>query len=121
MAGHISRTACFGLSMLLGACTTVRIQVAGRDDVEVRQMFGIASVEVKGDRGAVYESAGFGISRGIAGLSIGYQAASVALLPPERCQFVVWISSDGQVRELENLLRGHDGICVFRPNQGRGK
>ena len=116
--------ATFAAAVLLLACagcTTVRIQVADRKDVEVRQLFGIAAVEVQPGAGVLLESRSLGATRSIDGFVLGYHSASLATLPPGRCQLVVWVTNEAQVKELASLLGGRGDVCVLQPERKLGE
>jgi len=111
--------ACAASSMLaLAGCAVVRIQTAGKDDVEVKRRFGIVSVEIKPGAGAtLVESTSLGAINGFEGFTLGYRSATVAALAGERCQLVVWINTGEQLQELDQLLRDRTDVCVVRPEE----
>jgi len=116
--------ACAASSMLaLAGCAVVRIQAAGKDDVEVKQRFGIVSVDIKPGAGAtLVESTSLGAINGFEGFTLGYHSATVAALAGERCQLVVWIKTGEELKELDQLLRDRTDVCVVRPDEmERGK
>lgn len=113
--------ACLAGSLL--GCTVVRIQTPGADGVEVKQRFGIVSLEIKPGAGAtLVESSGFGASNGFQGFSLGYHNATVAALSADKCRLVLWIKTGEELKELNQLLSAHGtDICVVRPDDlGRG-
>ena len=102
------------MAFTTGACTTVRIEAASKDDVEVKTCFGIVSVELKpGARGVVVESKSFGAIYALEGFTLGYHDASYAALAPDDCRVVLWIRTDEQLKELDRLLRERTDICAM--------
>ena len=106
-----------GLALVeaLASCAVIHIQTSGKDDVEVKQGVGIVSVNVKPEAGAVLvDSTSFGAINGFDGFSIGFHSATVAALAGDRCQLVLWIKTEDQLNELNQLLRDQTGVCVLR-------
>jgi hypothetical protein len=110
-------------TLALAGCAVVRIQTTGKDDVEVKQRFGIVSVEIKPGAGAtLVESTSLGAINGVQGFALGYHSAQLAALAGERCQLVVWIKTGEELKQLDELLRDRTDVCVVRPDEsGRGR
>ena len=103
-------------TLVLAACAVVRIQAAGKDDVEVKQHFGIVSVEIKPGAGAtVVDSTSIGAIKSLEGLALGYHSATVTAFAGGRCQLVVWIKTGEELKELDQLLRDRADVCAVRP------
>jgi len=100
-----------------GGCAVVHVQTPGKDGVEVKQGFGIVSVEIKPGAGAtLVESTTFGASNGFQGFALGYQSATVAAIAGDQCRLVLWIKTDEELKELNQLLRERTDVCVVRPD-----
>lgn len=107
-----------GSALTLAGCAVVRIQTAGKDEVEVKQRFGIVSVEIKPGAGAtLVDSTSLGAINGFEGLALGYHRANLAAIAGDKCRLVVWIKSGEQLQELEQLLRDRTDVCVVRPDK----
>lgn len=101
-----------------GGCAVVRIQTADKDDVEVKRGFGIVSVKIKPGAGAtVVESTSIGAINGFEGFALGYHDSTVAAFASDGCQLIVWIKTNEQLKELDELLSDRTGVCVVRPTQ----
>ena len=102
------------VALATGACTTVRIQGPTKDEYEVKQRFGIVTVELKPSaRAVVVDSTGIGVINALEGLTVGYHNSSYAVLPGGDCRIVLWIRTDEQLKELNQLLRERADICVL--------
>jgi uncharacterized protein YceK len=111
----------FAMAAALGleGCAVIRIQTAGKDDIEVKHRFGIVSVEIKPGAGAtIVESTSFGAINGFEGFVLGYRDATMAAVGREHCQLVLWIKTKDQLKELGELLIDRTDICVVRPKKG---
>lgn len=107
-----------GATLGLAGCAVVRIQAAGSDGVQVKQRFGIVSVEITpGAHATLVESTSLGAFRGFEGFALGYHNASLLALAGDRCQLVLWIRTDEQLRELNQFLRDRTGVCVVHPDE----
>jgi hypothetical protein len=109
--------------LLVMGCTSVTIKAASQDDVELKTYLGLVSIELKpGAGGVIVESTSVGVMNAFDGLVVGYRGLSLAALPPDRCQLVLWIRTDEELKELSSLLREHTDVCVVRPGTDwRGK
>lgn len=100
-------------AIVTGACTTIRIEAQSKDDVEISTRFGIVSIELTpGAKSVVVDSSSFGAINTFDGLAVGYHRARYAALGPKDCRVVLWIQTDEQLREIDQLLRNHSQICV---------
>lgn len=103
-------------------CAVVRVQVAGKDDVEVKQRFGIVSIEVEpGSDTVLVDSTSFGVINSFGEFAVGYHDATMAVISADRCQIVLWIRTNDQLTRLDELLRDRTGVCVVNLKQGRGE
>ena len=101
------------LTQFVGGCTVVRIQTAGTKDVEVKQHFGIVTIEAKpGAETILVDSTTFGVINSFDGFAVGYHDASMAFMSGNRCQMVIWLKTGEQLAELDKILRDHTGVCV---------
>lgn len=109
-----------GMVVGLASCSVVRIQTAGKDDVEVKRSFGIVSVEIRPGAGAtVIDSTSFGAINGFEGFTLGYHSATVAAISGKHCQLIVWINTGEQLTQLNDLLRDQTNVCAFQPGKGK--
>jgi hypothetical protein len=100
----------------LSGCAVVRIQTADKDDVEVKRGVGLVSVNIKpGAVATVVESTSFGAISGYEGFALGYHDATVAAFASDGCQLILWIKTNEELRELDELLRDRTDVCVVRP------
>jgi hypothetical protein len=105
-------------TLAVGGCSIVRIQVASKDDVEVKRGFGMVSVTVKPTaKATVVESTSFGVINGFEGFALGYHSATVAAFGGESCQLILWIKTNDQLQQLNELLRDRTDVCVVRSHQ----
>ena len=112
--------ALLALALALAGCTVVRVQVSGRDEVEVKQGMGVVSVQVKPGAGAVVvDSTAFGAINGPEGFTLGYYAGTVAAIERGGCHLVVWVSSGEQLGELKELLQDRADVCAVRPQYAK--
>lgn len=106
----------------LSGCAVVSVQTVSKGDVEVTKGLGVVSIQVKPSTATVLvESTSFGAVRGFDGFALGYNRASLAAIAGDRCQLVLWVSTNEQLRELSALLRDRADICVVRPESSRGE
>lgn len=113
-----------GLPAALGlcACTMVHIQGPTPNDVAVYRKFGIVNVELKpGARSVVVDTSSFGLISGPEGIAVGYHGATYAALSPDDCRIVLWIRSDEQIKELDQLLGDRSNVCVIQPTPSKGE
>lgn len=104
------------LLLLLAGCTVVNVHTAAKDGIEVTRGLGIVSLQVKPGAGAVLvDSVGFGVINGPDGVALGYRAATTVVLAHDSCRLLVWVNTEGELKELKDLLQRED-ICVVRPN-----
>jgi hypothetical protein len=104
-----------------GACTVVRIETPSRDDVEVQTRFGIVNLELRpGSRNLLVESTSFGAIGAFDGFSVGYRNASYVSLGQGDCRVVLWIRSDEDLQELNQLLRDRTDVCVLPATSLKG-
>lgn len=101
----------------LPGCTVVRIQEASSGKVEVERHFGVLSVGLKPESDAVIESTTVGFVNTYDGMAIGFHSATVAALGAAKCRVVLWIRTDAQLKELQDLLRERADVCVFNPDE----
>ena len=110
------------LAINLWGCALVKMKVASKEDVSVVTRFGIVSLVIKPDaRAVIAESTSFGIVNGLTGIAVGYHNTSFAALGDNRCQIVLWIRADDELRELNSLLRDRTDVCVVPSNHQRAK
>lgn len=106
-----------GAFALVG-CAVLHIQTTNKDDVEVKRGVGIVSVAVTPSRGpTVIESKTLGVINGLEGFSVGYHSATVAVFSDQNCQLILWIKTNEQLQQLNELLNDRTDICVVNPNQ----
>ena len=123
MFSSIVRSALVAL-MAIGplSCAVVRVQTASKEDVEVTKGLGFVSVQVKPGAGTVLvDSTSFGAVTGFDGFALGYHRASFAVIAGDRCQLVLWIRTNEQLKELNELLRDRTDVCVVRPEPLTGE
>jgi hypothetical protein len=65
----------------------------------------------------VVESTSIGAINGFEGFALGYHDATVAAFASDDCQLILWIKTNGQLKELDELLGDRTGVCVVRPTQ----
>ena len=107
--------ALLSLVLLLTGCAVVKVHTSGKDDVEVKQGFGVVSLQINPSAGAVVvESRSFGMINGADGFSLGYRAATMAAVARDSCRLLVWVDTPGQLAELKGLLQDRADICVVR-------
>jgi len=110
------------LAQWVCGCAIVNIHTNKADEAQVATRFGIVSVEIKPQYGAVLiESASLGAIKGVEGLAIGYHRSSILTLSDSRCQLVIWINTQEQINELEKLLHDRADVCIVRPNVKSGE
>lgn len=115
--GFLVVACAMGAMLGSGGCAVVRIQAAGKDDIEVKRSIGIVSVEIKpGASATVVESTTLGAINGVEGFALGYHDATVAAFAGESCQLILWIKTNEQLQQLDELLRDRTDICVVRPD-----
>lgn len=100
------------LCLLLAGCAVVRIEAPDRRSVEVTHGFGLVSVNLRPGSGAVIvDSTSFGAMKDHEGYSLGYRTATAASVAGDRCQLVIWIKSDEELKYLADFLRQHQDVC----------
>jgi hypothetical protein len=115
-----ARISAGGLILALAGCAVVNVQTAGKDDVEITRGLGIVSVQVKPGAGAVVvESVSLGLINSADGFSLGYRAASTAAVARDSCRLIVWVSTYGQLKELNELLQDRTDVCVVRTHYSK--
>lgn len=116
--GFVVIACAMSATLALGGCAVVRIQTAGKDDVEVKRGFGIVSVAIKPSaRATVIESVSLGVIKGLEGFAVGYHSATIAAFAGDSCQLILWIKTNEQLQQLNELLRDRTGVCVVQPDQ----
>jgi hypothetical protein len=116
-----TRACVLALLAPLAACAIVHVHAPGKDDVQVTRGFGMVSVQAKPGAGAVVvDSVAFGVVDGFDGLSLGYRSVTGAVVARGSCQLVVWVKSDGELKELKELLQDRTDVCAVRPVYSTG-
>lgn len=107
----LTRLAAFAaLTVSLGACTVVHVQTD--QGVRTRYYPGIAVIQIaRGDSLQVVEVESLGATAMGSQLSLGWSHSQLALVPPGRCQFLVWRMEPEQVAALRSLLGRRTEIC----------
>lgn len=107
------------LATLLGAlavsgCTVIRIE-GPAGEVEVRRELGLAVIEIRpASSPLVLEATSLGAARGIEGWAIGFRSATLAALPADRCQTVIWAhQGEAQLAQWRELLKDSTQACVL--------
>lgn len=104
------------VSLSVSGCAIVHVHGPRPGDIEVKQRFGIVSVDVRsGAAATVVEATSVGVLHGVHGLAVGYQHATQATLPPGDCRIVLWLRSAEDWKELQGLLDGRTDVCVVPP------
>lgn len=95
---------------------------SGGDLIESRLEFGLAhfeSVCAFPDEVMVGETTTLGLQVSDQGLLMGYRDSQRACLP-ERCQVLLWIDSETQLRELSALIPDLPNVCMAPTSRSRG-
>ena len=94
----------------LGACTIVRVGDGG--GVRTTYYPGMAVIHVtRGDAMQVVEAESVGAAVVGDRATLGWSHSRIALVPPERCQLIVWDATAAQLAELRRLFGERSEIC----------
>ena len=110
-----ARAAFLGWSLLaaLSGCTIVN--VSNPDGVRTTYYPGLAVIRVTPtDSVQVIEVESLGASSVANNAALGWNHSRIALVPPGRCQLVLWRADEGEVDELRSLIGPRTEICDSR-------
>ena len=110
--GHRARSAALaaGLLTALSACTIVHVR--SPDGVRTTYYPGVAVIRVTpGDSVQVVEVESLGASAVGESATLGWSHSQVALVPPGRCQLILWRPRTTELDELRGLLGQEAEIC----------
>lgn len=103
------------LALTLCGCSVVNIQVASRDEVEVTRGVGIVNVQLSPKtRAVVAESTTFGMINSLNGFAAGYHNAMMAASGEGHCGIVLWIRTNDDLIQLQQLLKDRSDVCITR-------
>ena len=102
--------------MGMTACAQVTIQACD-GSVTQNTRFGFLSIEPRPGRTAqIIDLQGIGLIGHNGGLTLGYLAASTAVLPTGDCRVVIWIDdTETAPAALADLLGGTSDLCAVGP------
>lgn len=107
---RLRRAAAPALALALGACTIVNV----RDGDGVRTSYypGVAVIRITAaDSAQVVEVKSLGASSLANSATLGWNHGRIALVPPDRCQLILWRPRTTELDELRALLGPRTEIC----------
>ena len=102
---------------VFSGCTQVTVVGA---DGEVTTDYGIGIIKLEthpNRRPQIIRSTGIGIISRDGGVTIGYHASDIAILPTDDCRIVVWLEEGQSPEILKQIAAQNDDVCVIDNNR----